>query len=105
MATFYRIVRTDPPTVTDFLTDRQAGRQPPSPHLLRLWDGRSVFDTEDTAREVAMRFPVIGSYIATLDIIEGGAISAERTLRRPGHYTLWGDAAAILERVVSIVPV
>ena len=64
-----------------------------------------MFDTEDTAREVAMRFPVIGSYIATLDIIEGGAISAERTLRRPGHYTLWGDAAAILERVVSIVPV
>ncbi|MGH2588496.1 MAG: hypothetical protein ACRDJE_26540 [Dehalococcoidia bacterium] len=105
MATFYRIVKTNPPTVTDFLTDRQARRRPPPLEVLRLWDGRSVFDSEAIARDVALRFPVIGSYIAALDIAEDGTIVAERTLRRPGHYTLWGDTAAILARVVAVVPV
>ena len=64
-----------------------------------------MFDSVDGARRMAQRFPVIGSFIAMLDIPEGTDIEAERTLRRPGHYTLWGHSDAILNCVVSVVPV
>jgi hypothetical protein len=105
VAIFYRIVKTNPPMATDLPSDREAGRQQSEAALLRLWDGRSVFDSEEGARRMAQRFPVIGSFIAMLDIREGTEIQAERTLRTPGHHTLWGDTDDILKCVVSVVPV
>ena len=36
MATYYRIVKTDPSTEADFLSDQEAGRRRPEAALLRL---------------------------------------------------------------------
>ena len=106
MPTFYRVTMTDPPTVADFRSDKERGRPAPrTPELLPLWDGLSVLDSEAGAREIGRRFPANGSFIAVLDIPDDGAIRYRRTLRRPGHFTLWGDAAAILARVQFVVTV
>jgi hypothetical protein len=106
MPIFYRVTMTDPPTVADFRSDKERGRPAPrTPELLLLWDGLSVMDSEAGAREIARRFPANGSFIAALDISDDGAIRYMRTLRRPGHYTLWGDANAILARIQSVVTV
>ena len=106
MPTFYRVVKTNPPTLADFRSDKERGKaQPSTPELARLWDGLSVADSEDRVRKMVQRFPAMGSFIAAIAVPEHGAIRYERTVRRPGHYTLWGDAAAILERVQSVTPV
>jgi len=106
MPRFYRVVVTDPPTEADFLSDRARGKPPPrTPELLRLWDGLSVMDTEEGAREIARNFPANGAFIAALAIPNNSPIRYERTLRRPGHYTIWGEAAALLDRVEWVTPV
>jgi hypothetical protein len=49
--------------------------------------------------------PALGGFIAAVDLPERGPIRYERTLRSSGHHTVWGDAALLLSRVVSVVPV
>jgi hypothetical protein len=106
MPRFFRVTLTNPPTLADFRSDKERGRPPPrTAELAPLWDGLSVMDTEDGAREIGSQFPANGSFVASLDIEDSGPIRYERTLRRPGHYTLWGDPARLLERVQSVVPI
>lgn len=71
----------------------------------RLWSGISVFDTEVRARQTALDYPRLGKHIAMLDIPKEGPIRAERTTNSLGHYTLWGDSAKMLTRVVAVKPV
>ena len=105
MPTFYRVVKANPPGIRDFLSGKILDRTPPAdPNLLPLWDGISVFDTEDRARQRALRVPSLGEYIAAMEIPDDGSIRYERSLNRPGHYTLWADADALLALVVSVVP-
>jgi hypothetical protein len=42
----YRIVRSNPPTLLDLMSNKALGREPlrPDPEILGLWDGISVFD-------------------------------------------------------------
>ena len=106
MPTFYRIVRTDPPAESDFLSYAALGLPAPDdPGLRRVFDGISVFDTEERARRRARATLALGRFIAAVEIATGDPIRAERTLRRSGHHTLWGDPVALLERVASVVPV
>ena len=107
MPTLHRIVLTAPPTVTDFLSDKERGRpQPTEQELLRLWDGLSMYATEAQARRKARGVPALGAFIATVDIPEDGSVRYERTLKSSGHHTVWGDAARLLERVVlPVTPV
>lgn len=103
----YRIVITNPPTERDMLSQQALGRPLHSnkPELRRAFDGVSVFDSEQRARETAQRRPWQGSgFIAELHIPEGSAIRREKTFGQ-GHYTLWGDAAILLSYVVRVVPV
>ena len=96
--TFYRIVRSRVPTIQDFLSNHAKGRLPkrPTPDVLRLWDGISVYDTLRQARMTARLFPRLGRYIAILRIPEDGSIRFERTQDPAlGHFTLWGDANRI----------
>ena len=74
------------------------------PERQRLWRGISVYDNEQRARVVALRYPRLGPYIAELSVEEGG-LESERTTLSAGHYTLWGDPSAILGCVKRVVEV
>jgi hypothetical protein len=104
---FFRIVRTDPPDLADFLSNAALGRPPrrPTPEVLRLWDGISVYETEQQARVKALQFPQLGGYVARLAIPPGLRVRAERTTSSEGHHTLWASAAILHSCVVDVVPV
>lgn len=102
---FYRIVLTDPPSVRDFLSYEAQGLTPRTtdPESLRLWGGISVYATEAQARRQALAYPFLGHYLARLDVPDVGPIRFERTTRSRGHYTLWGEPAALLGTVVATI--
>lgn len=104
--TFWRIVRTSPPATRDFLSNDALGRRPRDrdPETLRLWSGISVHTIERHARRTAATFPMIGRYLAEIRVADTDPIRAEKTLG-PGHFTLWGDAAVLLGRVVRVIPI
>lgn len=105
--TFYRIVRTDPPTLTDFTSAKMLGKVRPTDDLeaLRLADGLSVFRTEAQAQRHARRMPMLGVYIAEVATPSDAPVRSERTLRTPGHHTLWGSPAFLLACVRRVVAV
>lgn len=104
---FYRIVKSDPPTLTDFLSDRARGRPPAEePARLRLHDGLSVYATLAQARRKAKAFPMLGRYLAVLRILDGTPLRYERTIASSGgHHTIWGEPEALLECVEAVVAV
>jgi hypothetical protein len=105
--TFFRITRSNPPTLNDFLSNTARRRRPPrrDARTLRLWDGVSVFDTEDSARRQAQRIPAIGGYIAAVQFPAAGPVHYEQTGNDPHHYTVWADAVYFLAQVTSVSPV
>jgi hypothetical protein len=104
---YYRIVRTDPPTASDFLSDK-ARRVPPrndEPLTLHVWDGISVYWTFAQARRKARDYPFLGGFIAEVRVdIDVPPLRVEKTFGR-GHYTLWGAPSVLLRSVVSVTPV
>jgi hypothetical protein len=76
---FFRLVRENPPTVRDFLSNAAQGRTLGSldAALQRRWEGISVFDTLERARQHARRRPDLGRFIAELWVTEGMAVSYE----------------------------
>ena len=107
MAIFYRVVKTDPPTVRDFLSAKALGRplRRDTPENRRIWDGISVLATADAARARVAQFPQMGTLIAVMNTSEDGSIPCEQTTPDPDHYTIWGSAADLLERVTSVLAV
>jgi hypothetical protein len=105
--TFYRIVRTDPPTEADFLSFHALGRplRNPTPETRRMWEGVSVQSTQESARSLTALSPRLGQFIAVMDVAPGGPIRFEQTTRVVTHYTLWGTPAAMLATVRSVVAV
>ena len=104
---FYRLVRSNPSTLDDFLSNKAKGipMARPDPEVALLWDGISVYATETQARNQAKAKPWLGAYIAELAISEGDPITFRRTGTGRGHHTLWGDPAILNARVVRIVDV
>jgi len=104
---FYRVVRSDPPTLADFASNAARGRPLPdaAAETRRLWAGVSVNATEAQARRRARQYPALGAWIARLELPDEALVRAERTTRIPGHHTLWGDPAVLLDAVVAVVPV
>ena len=103
--TLYRIVQSNPPTISDFLSGQAKGEQPRSESLRWLWDGISVFNTTTQARRQALRFPILGQFLAQLNLPPDAPIRCERTLRTRGHYTIWGNPAYLLRCATEVVPV
>jgi hypothetical protein len=101
---FYRLVRESPPTVQDFLSNAAQGRTLASSdaELQRRWEGISVFDSLERARQHARRRPELGRFIAELWVTEGMAVDYERTGNTRGHYTLWGEPDIIRQCVVGV---
>ena len=91
--TLYRLVRSDPPTLRDFL--------PPSPELAarRGWPellraGLSHFLRPEQAERVRRQRV---SRIVSVDLERGRGIYVARTGRTPGHVTVWAQPAVLLE--------
>lgn len=104
---FYRLVRSNPPTLDDFTSQKEKGipMARPDPEIALLWDGISVYATEIQARNQAKAKPWLGSYIAEIAFSEGDPIVFRRTGTGRGHHTLWGDPVelrALLTRVIAV---
>jgi hypothetical protein len=65
----------------------------------------SVNATEAQARRRARQYPLLGAYIARIEIPPAAAVRIERMTRIPGHYTIWASSADLLGFVVAVVPV
>jgi hypothetical protein len=109
--TLYRIVKTNPPSRRDFLSN-QARRGDPKPELppalRRLWDGISVHGTEAQSRRQAMETPWTGAFIAELRIPDRtvAPMHWERTIPgNEGHHTLWGNPDELLLCVTRVISV
>jgi len=104
---FWRIVRTNPPTRRDFLSHVALGIpiRGEDDATLRQAHGISVYATEAQARRKARAVPVLGGWLAELAIGESVAVTVERTAGGPGHHTIWGDADALLACVKRLTPV
>ena len=105
--TFYRIVTATPPVLQDFFSDRERGkpRRGTGPDIDFMWNGFSVFETEDQARAQAARFPKIGDYIARLEIPDEASLQVRRTGSTDGHHTIQGAAEVVCQYVVHVAPV
>ena len=88
----YRIIKNNPASEDDFMSKAQLGIPcpVPDPEVQRRWTGLSLFGSEEQARRVVRRLPMLGSFIAALDIPPEAGMRAEPTTG-PGHYTLGGD--------------
>jgi hypothetical protein len=104
---FYRLIRSNPPTLDDFLSNKAKGipMARPDPEVALLWDGISVYATETQARNQAKAKPWLGAYIAELAISESDPITFRRTGTGRGHHTLWGEPAELNARVLRIIDV
>lgn len=104
--TCYRIVKADPPTIVDCTPQAQLGRRlvDTAPEKVRLWSGLSVFATEAQAHRQARAYPMLGGFVAELVIPAGADLTYERTLRTPGHHTLWAAPALLHGCVTRVVP-
>jgi hypothetical protein len=102
---FFRVVKSHPPTREDFLSAAALGRRlrGSNPELRRLFDGISVTDSLQQARQTAADFPRLGRFIATLVIPTGAPVRWEQTLRE-GHYTIWAEPDLLLRLVTEVVP-
>jgi len=104
----YRIVKANPPSVRDFwsqVAKQRSPMRPLPPHLERLWDGISVYDSEERARTQARRHPRLGRFIAALLIPERSSLRWEQTTNDPEHFTIWGDPTDILACLALVGPV
>ena len=104
---FYRLVRSSPPTLDDFTSQKAKGipMARPDPEVALLWDGISVYATEAQARSQARSKPWLGAYIAELTISEDDPITFRRSGTSRGHHTLWGTPAELQARVTRLVRV
>lgn len=104
----YRILRSERPTDDEFKSKLHLGIPcpVPDPEVQRRWSGLSLFGSEEQARRVVRRLPMLGSFIAALDIPPGAGMRAEPTTG-PGHYPLGGDpgrGTALAGKGASDVP-
>ena len=101
----HRIVRTNPPTRDDFVSNAAKGLPPPDDSERRaVWGGLSVYSTEAQARRKRRVSPMLGGFIAVLRVPIDGSVRVERTLGGDGHHTVWGESDELLALVVAVVP-
>lgn len=100
VAIFYRIVRSNPPTIDDMKSYLELGipLRRTDPESLRMASGISLFDSFERARTQALRKPFWGKAFIAEVAVPTDRIRVEKTAG-PGHYTAWGDAGDMLDYV------
>jgi hypothetical protein len=93
---------SDPPSLQDFMSHRALGREmrvsDPTPEIVAMWSGISVFATEGQALAKLRRFPSLGKFIVAIEV-DDQVIAFRPTGRDRGHHTIWGDPEVIMEGV------
>jgi hypothetical protein len=103
--TFYRIVKTNPPTEADFLSHAARGLplRRDTPESRRSWERVSVYDSLERARSIVARFPAIGAFIAELEIEPDGSVAYEQSGDDPHHFDVDGPPDRLLRTVRRVV--
>lgn len=101
-ATLFRIIASDTPTESDFLTYADLGKPllDDSPAGRVRHRGISAFRTETQARRRAQELH-LGSHIAEFRL----TFEHEYKAGGRGHFTVWGRPRDLLASVVRVVPV
>ncbi len=104
---FFRLVSSNPATIADVLSKQALGEplREDTAENRRLWSGISVYATEAQARRKGRASPVLGQFIARIELPDDPPIKFERTTASSGHRTLWGEASVILQCITHIVTV
>jgi hypothetical protein len=100
----FRVVKSDPPTLRDFLPqmETQPNRLPPSgatKREMRLYRAVSHRTTLKGARALARRYPRMGGFVAELAVHSDLPIEIE--VESTGHVNVWGAPEGLLESVVK----
>jgi hypothetical protein len=109
-AIVYRIVRgadRSAPAVLDSLRSHYERGAPPRGYERRLaviHMGLSVFSTLAAAEAMALKWPMIGTFIAELKLEPEHGFCLADTGQR-GHWTLWGRPLQLLDSIADIVHV
>src|SRR5574341_2579848 len=100
LATFFRIVRPNPPTRRDMLSYAELGIPNLSndPEVRRLSEGIPVYATLAQARRAARAQPRLGTHVAELRIPDDGQFSFART---GGHQDITPSRMRILTSLLS----
>jgi len=87
---FFRLIANSSPTIDDVLSKAELGEtlREDTPENRRLWHGISVYATEAQARRKGRTSPMLGRYIARIELPDDGPIVSERTTASSGHHTL-----------------
>lgn len=101
---FYRLVKTDPPTVRDFMSHKERGVPLRNPAAREIYDGVSVQETEESARRLA-HGRTSSWFIAELAVPDDGTIVYRQTTDDLNHFTLWATPDVLLACVVRTTPV
>jgi hypothetical protein len=101
---FSRLVRSDPARFVDVLSKAALGEplREDTPENRRLWQGISVYATEAQARRKGRASPMLGRFIARIELPDDSPVLSERTTTSSGHHTLWGDPWIILAAIMEI---
>lgn len=100
---FFYLVNEDPPPIKEFLSYDAKGLTPPnaSPQTRHLYEGVSMFLTEEQARSLARELTGKDwNYIAEVSIPE--EVLIERQGRREGHHLIFAAPADLKSWVVRV---
>lgn len=99
----HRVIKGPRPTREDFLSDKARNKRlrDRSAEAIAHHEGFSVWRSETRMRDVARRFPGLGTHIAELELPPGISVLPFRT--DPAHLTVLGDPDALLELVVRVM--
>ncbi len=106
--TVYRIVRgadRNAPVVLDSLRSHYERGSAPRGYERRLaviHMGLSVFSTREAAAAMALKWPMIGMFVAELSLEPGNGLCLADT-GQPGHWTLWGRPLQLLGSIGDIL--
>ena len=98
---FYRLVKTNPPTSNDMLSQAALHKPPPrpDPEFLVRWAGLSVFDNEDEVRDLGRRRRwKIGAYIAILRVPDDAPFTCVPPEEEgSGHWLLYDNSGRMID--------
>lgn len=100
----YRIVRSNPPSWVDFLSNLVKDLPPRAPERLDPldWASISTFDSFDEASRRARRYN-LGAFVAELEIARGSERVFIRQTYGGGHYSVLGGPLTLLNALVRIL--
>jgi hypothetical protein len=92
--TLYRLVRSNPPTLDDFMSYEALKVPPRRPLTSRQrdhWRGVSFYATQAAARLRARASPQLGSFIAEMQVPDEVQVRIEQGGRDLDHYNVWAE--------------